>query len=900
MSKAVEKFNGLNGSIQAKELKKIVLIAAKEGQQTLHQRCINALELAKQNNLDVFEKDGNAVAQVPLYLLYGLEENPKDIDAEEIIGLNKAVSPDEIYQMITDKMILLVEKATTDAKMPEFKVESGYTIPFNFDSKKPYRGINKMMLTDFGLSALENPFFFTFKQIQKHKGKLKKGSTGNQVIYFTTLYSYDNPQKKLKIHTYNVKSFISWINKNLSKLEIQKDAIPSFIKMFSIPIIKYYNVFNGSDISGIDYDLENFKKGFIDVSDITGPTDPRITAADLIIENFPKPAPEIFYKGKEAFYQRKSDSVTLPRFESYRNGVDFYRLAFHELTHATGHPNRLMRVMGKNFGDKEYAKEELIAEFGSIFLCSHAGFLWRTQQGSADYLKNWAASLKYFKEDNRLLMRAGSAAQKAADFILNLDANGVPEFEKQLLKIGKTQKIELVKPTPKPVKAKAIKKTASVKTAKRPTTEDLKNEISKKEIEILTRTDFEKALKGLGLKVFKKETNTKSASNFTVNYQLNFKDVAGVTLQIKAEKPKKEIHYESKINVFGLTLEDSGIYENPSAFYEAVYEELRNIFKKISVSELADLKKEYKKTLFSNTPKNQLALLAPAVKKPRNTTKKNTQQKKTGLRSPSIQPKKSQEGTRVTGVNSLPSASVAKKVSSIKEVAQKAPLFNIPGETGKFFQAIERKPVGSVVIAIDTEQGTGKTTSLYKFMNDFAEGGNSCLFASLEEHPQSNLATSKRDKFLSQQAQNNIDTVYEFDDYNDFCNIVEGYDGIFVDSWPKLLNMMRGIHLDQDIRMKFDSKVFFIIFQQTTTGRTKGGAEIVFDCDVVTKGFKSTSFSENYLFFDKNRYTEIPLEHLKYMIAEGKTIIENETTSTTIESQNKKPSVNFAYSFQEK
>jgi antirestriction protein ArdC len=40
------------------------------------------------------------------------------------------------------------------------------------------------------------------------------------------------------------------------------------------------------------------------------------------------------------------------------------------LTHATGHASRLGRDLSGTFGSKNYAREELVAEIGSAFLCA--------------------------------------------------------------------------------------------------------------------------------------------------------------------------------------------------------------------------------------------------------------------------------------------------------------------------------------------------------------------------------------------------------------------------------------------------------------------------------------------------------------------------------------------------
>lgn len=240
----------------------------------------------------------------------------------------------------------------------------------------------------------------------------------------------------------------------------------------------------------------------------------------------------------------------------------------------------------------------------------------------------------------------------------------------------------------------------------------------------------------------------------------------------------------------------------------------------------------------------------------------------------------------------------SKKVRSMAaEVTQKGDFYNVPGEVGKFLQAVERKPVHSVVITMDGEQGAGKTTTLYKFMEDFANGQNPSLFLSLEEHPDSSLAMEKVHKYISPKNRNYIDTVGEVESVKELYDLVEDYDVIFIDSWQKLLRQVGKIRLDEDLRKKFDSKVFVIIFQQTTTGRTKGGSEVVFDGDIIIKMVKGEKFADNYAFFDKNRYTKVPTETLAYNIAGGyvfNPLEENKEVSTNKETtQPKKQSTIF-------
>jgi antirestriction protein ArdC len=68
------------------------------------------------------------------------------------------------------------------------------------------------------------------------------------------------------------------------------------------------------------------------------------------------------------------------------------------------------------FGDREYSKEELTAEFGAAFLCGEAGI---SNDGildnSAAYIQNWLAKLQ---SDKNFAVQAAQRAQKAADYIL--------------------------------------------------------------------------------------------------------------------------------------------------------------------------------------------------------------------------------------------------------------------------------------------------------------------------------------------------------------------------------------------------------------------------------------------------------------------------------------------------
>ena len=107
---------------------------------------------------------------------------------------------------------------------------------------------------------------------------------------------------------------------------------------------------------------------------------------------------------------------------------------FHELIHGTGHPKRLNRLKLAFFGDDNYAAEELVAEIGASYLSAEAGILHHHVQNTAAYLKGWHKQLGgAIKEDSTFLLTAMKYAERAAEFVLQRNSNGTPQYVDQLI-----------------------------------------------------------------------------------------------------------------------------------------------------------------------------------------------------------------------------------------------------------------------------------------------------------------------------------------------------------------------------------------------------------------------------------------------------------------------------------
>jgi antirestriction protein ArdC len=79
--------------------------------------------------------------------------------------------------------------------------------------------------------------------------------------------------------------------------------------------------------------------------------------------------------GMHACYVPSRDLVMVPPRCAFFDQINAYRTWLHELVHASGHVSRLGRDLSNPFGSPEYAREELIAEMGSAFLCAALGIV---------------------------------------------------------------------------------------------------------------------------------------------------------------------------------------------------------------------------------------------------------------------------------------------------------------------------------------------------------------------------------------------------------------------------------------------------------------------------------------------------------------------------------------------
>ncbi|MCU6603831.1 zincin-like metallopeptidase domain-containing protein [Peribacillus frigoritolerans] len=270
----------------------------------------------------------------------------------------------DIYEMVTNKIMEKLEQGIIPWRKPW--VNGGAV---NWKTQKAYRGINTMLL--------EPGEYATFKQISEAGGKVKKGAKSEIVVFW------------------------KWLEK-------EEDG-----KIEKIPFLRYYRVFDiNKQVEGLKSkrNTESFEH------------DP-IAACEDIVKGYVN-GPKMRFESVEAWYKPMIDLINVPPIKDFPKIEEHYSTLFHEMIHSTGHKKRLNRegiTDTVRFGSETYSKEELIAEMGAAMLCGVAQIENTIIDNSTAYIQSW---LKALKDDKTLLVKAGSAAQKATDHILGITFDG--------------------------------------------------------------------------------------------------------------------------------------------------------------------------------------------------------------------------------------------------------------------------------------------------------------------------------------------------------------------------------------------------------------------------------------------------------------------------------------------
>ena len=256
-------------------------------------------------------------------------------------------------------------------------------LPRNVATGRAYSGVNVLILWGAVVArGFSGQGWLTFRQALALGGHVRKGERGTTVVYADRFIPDDERRR----------------------------ARDTGDEPQAVPFLKRFTVFNCDQ-------CEDLPDG-IAVAPPPIPEGLILPRAEALIR---ASGVDVRIGGTRAFYSPQHDYVQVPPPQAFFEPVNWHRTTLHELSHSSGHPERLNRDLSGSFGSRKYAFEELIAEISAAFLCAALGIVPTVRH--ADYLGAW---LDVLRADNHAIVRAASQASKAADHLLGFLPETVP------------------------------------------------------------------------------------------------------------------------------------------------------------------------------------------------------------------------------------------------------------------------------------------------------------------------------------------------------------------------------------------------------------------------------------------------------------------------------------------
>ena len=294
-------------------------------------------------------------------------------------------------------------------------------------SGRNYSGTNSFFLQmDTAMNAYRTLVYMTFMQAQKENLRIKKGAQSMPVIYWD-LNIKDERGKRVAESDY----------KQMSRGEQAKCEVRPFLRAFSVFNVDQTNL---EEVNKEKYDaiVDRFK-------------DPQLRDTQGMYENR---ALDRMFERQEwicrvqndrivdgAYYSPARDMVIIPMKEQFnigknaeeifKDGMEYYSSALHEMTHSIGTASRLNRDKGAKFGDAKYAKEELVAELTAAMVGNTLGFDKRILNNNAAYMDGWINALR---EEPKFIVSVMADVNKASKMILEkIDEQKIALGERPIL-----------------------------------------------------------------------------------------------------------------------------------------------------------------------------------------------------------------------------------------------------------------------------------------------------------------------------------------------------------------------------------------------------------------------------------------------------------------------------------
>ena len=320
---------------------------------------------------------------------------------------------DKAIEKFTEMMIDRMERMKAgDWKKGWIDGSAVYGMPQNITGRN-YSGSNSFFLQmDSAMHGYRTPVYMTFLQIQKENARINKGAEAMPVIYWDVSIK-DANGKRVDRDDY----------RHMSREEQDRCTVTPFMKAYHVFNMDQTNL---EEVNKEKYDkmVDKFKAP--EMRDANGMYVNK--ALDRLFEKQEWVCPIQYDKVKEQF------NIGKDKDEIYKDGMEYYSSALHEMAHSTGTEKRLNRVKGDKFGDPKYAKEELVAELTAANTGYSLGFDKRILDNNAAYLDGWISVLK---ENPKFIVSVMADVNKASNMVLEaVDKQRIALGEKPILQKG--------------------------------------------------------------------------------------------------------------------------------------------------------------------------------------------------------------------------------------------------------------------------------------------------------------------------------------------------------------------------------------------------------------------------------------------------------------------------------
>jgi antirestriction protein ArdC len=294
----------------------------------------------------------------------------------------------EIRDRVNAQLLDLMSRGTIPWRCP-WRNDPQAGVPANALTRRPYRGINNVVLTASSLKrGYQSRWWLTYRQAHEMGAQVRLGEKATHVVLFKPIQTTRTDE---------------------SGDETEK----------TFRLMRSFCVFNVEQCSGLDH-LHVGKEPVA-----AGEVEARFEQAERVVQST---RAEIRFGGNRAFYNHAGDYIQMPRREQFAV-PDYYDALFHELIHWTEHPIRLN--WDRKIPENSYALGELIAEIGAVNLAAELRLpLEETLPNHAAYLKCW---LEKMKGDSQFIFKAAAQASKAVDYILSFSRAPEPGPEPALV-----------------------------------------------------------------------------------------------------------------------------------------------------------------------------------------------------------------------------------------------------------------------------------------------------------------------------------------------------------------------------------------------------------------------------------------------------------------------------------